>query len=171
MLYRGGLVLIIEWFKTIYFRKQLNMTEKEKVDELVLHLENPEFFNLMKEFVAKETSLENLKFYEELKQIERMSQSDKNPKISHEEMIRIRDKYFKENVLYELNIGGQTKQSFHNLVARAANPNEEVRLNDLKFILDGELMGNLSDAYLRLKQQPGFKRWKVAHNIYIEEKE
>ncbi|EFC37586.1 predicted protein [Naegleria gruberi] len=167
----GGNALIAELIKKLIYRKKFN-TEKDRLDHLLLT--NQDLYELFKDYCSKEFSLENILFFEKLKQASsNFTRADS--KLSKELIEEMEKDFFTPYGKYELNIPGNVRKQIIELFQKSkskGNSTEEL-LKEEETILVSQLMDliyidlllNLNDTFTRLQRTREFQRWKEVYTL------
>ncbi|KAG2392496.1 hypothetical protein C9374_011221 [Naegleria lovaniensis] len=156
-MYFGGVALIFELLKLLFFKAP---KEQEELDK---KLADVGFMTLLKEFAEKEMSLENIYFYEKVKEMEKKS-LDPNPRLSLSDLDFLANNFMKPFSKNEINFSHETKKAFYDLV-ESCKKNEDIRFNALREAVMIPLMINIKDTYMRLVRTNEYRKWETAKNI------
>nr|CAG4715216.1 unnamed protein product [Naegleria fowleri] len=156
-MYFGGNAIVFELLKLLFFKAP---KQEEEIDKKLADIG---FMTLLKVFAEKEMSLENIYFYEKLKEMEKKS-IDLNPRLSLSDLTFLSHNFMKPYSKNEINFSHETKKAFNDIV-ELCKKGEEVRFCALREVVMIPLMTNIKDTYMRLVRTNEYRKWETAKNI------
>ena len=186
IMFCGGTAMAIELFKKIKYR---NTTKKESSDMEQLLVTNEALHSLFTEYSKNEHSLENIKCFDTLREYSNdFKKLDKI--IPTEKLIWFEQEFIKQFSNYELNISGQTKRKFYELIDCQMQESKSVSVlssvesqegsrsssnvdiltmksgitaGQLKEVLSFELLLNMNDTFGRLQRSEPYREWEAIY--------
>ncbi|EFC37323.1 predicted protein [Naegleria gruberi] len=165
----GWTAIIMEWINFFRRRKRGRSTNNSSVspdkrsesgDESIEELVKIDaFFEMFKSFSEKEFSLENSLLFERFKQLE--SSSIGGEAIPPREIEDLYDSFFRPYAIYEVNFSYKTRRDIEAIF----QSKKGISINDLKAIIEFDLLMNMKDTFERLRMTGEFKRWHISKSI------